>query len=124
MTGKCPFCGEEYEVEDSCYGRMAECPSCHRKFIVGQAEAEEKPKGDPSIQRDANDELISLLKQIKAGLRYLLIVGVLVVICQIVSCSRIISTTSDACAAIGLMLNGVNDNMKHMYRRMGEMKLY
>lgn len=123
MIGKCPFCGEEYEVEDSCYGRMAECPSCHRKFIVGQAEAEASPKADTLMQRDANDELISLLKQIKAGLRYLLIVGVLVVICQIVSCSKI-STTSDTCTAIGIMLNSVNENVKDMYQRMGRMKLY
>ena len=54
MIGKCPFCGEEYEVEDSCYGRMAECPSCHRKFIVGQASAEAKPEGGSSMRRDAN----------------------------------------------------------------------
>ena len=123
MTGKCPFCGEEYEVEDSCYGRMAECPSCHRKFIVGQTAADAKTEGDLSMQRDANDELISLLKQIKAGLRYLLIVGVLVVICQMVSCSKI-STTSDTCTAIGIMLNSVNENVKDMYQRMGRMKLY
>ena len=123
MTGKCPFCGEEYEVEDSCYGRMAECPSCHRKFIVGQASAEASPKADTLMQRDANEELIALLKQIKAGLRYLLIVGGLVVICQMVSCSKII-TTSDTCTAIGIMLNSVNENVKDMYQRMGRMKLY
>lgn len=123
MTGNCPLCGEEYEVEDSCYGRMAECFSCHRKFIVGQASAEASPKADTLMQRDANEELIALLKQIKAGLRYLLIVGVLVVICQIVSCSKI-STTSDTCTAIGIMLNSVNENVKDMYQRMGRMKLY
>lgn len=55
MIGKCPFCGEEYEAEDSCYGRMAECPSCHRKFIVGQAAEAGKPEGDSPRQRGTNE---------------------------------------------------------------------
>ena len=35
MKVKCPACETEYEIEESYFGRSAECEVCGRKFIVG-----------------------------------------------------------------------------------------
>lgn len=40
MKTNCPHCGEEFEVEDSAFGRKANCGACGKDFIIGQVRTE------------------------------------------------------------------------------------
>ncbi len=52
MKTNCPHCGEEFEVEDSAFGRKANCCACGKDFIVGQVRTKIRNKGLNTATRE------------------------------------------------------------------------
>ena len=52
MKTDCPYCGEEFEVADSAFGRRANCGACGKDFIIGQVRTKIPNKGLNTATRE------------------------------------------------------------------------
>lgn len=52
MKTNCPHCGEEFEVDDSSFGRKANCGACGKDFIIGQVRTKIPNKGLNATTRE------------------------------------------------------------------------
>lgn len=54
MQIKCPYCGTEYQIEDSEFGRFTTCEVCKKGFVAGTAPIAEDGKEELSASKSEN----------------------------------------------------------------------
>ena len=138
MNAKCPYCGTEYTVDSSDFGKCVVCESCHKEFVIGQGNIRSS-KSSRSGANEMNQAVGGAQTQIphqvvvkKSWLEqtwYLMVLLAKAIVFLIFfnMMDTIASRLHDIQVSVDdlkVSVNNLEESSKQIYKRMGEMRVY